>query len=92
MFFDNPQNALSVARTHQRELLQVEQRDRLVRQAEPDPSGPHDTGLANWWQPLRAAVQWLTTRVFRRAAAPAREKPLSARVGVVGRASEVQDP
>lgn len=32
MFFDDPQNALSVARTHQRELRQKEQMDRLARQ------------------------------------------------------------
>jgi hypothetical protein len=33
MFFDDPKNALSVARTHQRELLQKEQLDRLAREA-----------------------------------------------------------
>lgn len=73
MFFDDPRNALSVARTHQRELLQAEQRDRLARQAESDPSDSPDTGLRSGWHPLRAAVQWLKTRVARRAAAPARE-------------------
>jgi hypothetical protein len=36
MMFDDPQNRLSVARTHQRELLQQEHMDRLARQADPD--------------------------------------------------------
>jgi hypothetical protein len=75
MFFDDPKNALSVARTHQRELLQAEQRDRLARQAELDPSGLSDHELRSWRQPLRAAVQWLKTRVARRAAEPARGNP-----------------
>ena len=34
MFFDDPKNVLSVARTHQQDLLRVEQRDRLARQGE----------------------------------------------------------
>ncbi len=34
MFFDDPKNAISVARTHQRELLQKEQMDRLARQVD----------------------------------------------------------
>lgn len=34
MFFDDPKNAISVARTHQRELLQKEQMDHLARQVD----------------------------------------------------------
>ena len=39
MFFDDPQNRLSVARTHQRELLEREQMDRLARQVDPGTGG-----------------------------------------------------
>ena len=35
MFFDDPKNALSVARTHQRDLLKKEQMDHLARKVEP---------------------------------------------------------
>jgi hypothetical protein len=39
MFFDDPQNRLSVARTHQRDLLEREQMDRLARQVDPGTGG-----------------------------------------------------
>ena len=75
MFFDDPQNRLLVARTHQRELVETEQRDRLARQAQPDRSGPDGSGLGSWWQSWRAAAFWLWARLPRHAAAPVREIP-----------------
>lgn len=68
MFFDDPKNALSVARTHQEDLLRAEQRDRLARQALP--SSPE---LTSRWKHARAASRWLRAHLAMRATAPVRE-------------------
>lgn len=68
MFFDDPKNALSVARTHQEDLLRAEQRDRLARQTMPPSSG-----LTSRWKHARAVSRWLKARLAMRAAAPVRE-------------------
>jgi hypothetical protein len=63
MFFDDPQNALSVARTHQQELVEQEQRDSLARQAQDAQRNPRRPGLGSWWYILRAVGWWLRARV-----------------------------
>lgn len=68
MFFDDPKNALSVARTHQEDLLRAEQRDRLARQAVPPSSG-----LTSRWKRVRAVNRWLRVHLATRATAPVRE-------------------
>lgn len=72
MFFDDPKNRLSVARTHQRDLLYPEQRDRLAKQAEPARSDPTGHKLGNQWQTLRSMGWWLKARVFKGASAQTR--------------------
>ncbi|HEY7348977.1 MAG TPA: hypothetical protein VH599_11760 [Ktedonobacterales bacterium] len=70
MLFEDPRNALSVARTHQRELLEREQRDRLGEQARRVSAGPGSPRLASRWQRVRAVGQWLLARIARRTAVP----------------------
>jgi hypothetical protein len=57
MFFDDPQNRLSVARTHQRELVQREQMDRLARQVDPGTRPISDL--------LATALHWLALLIAR---------------------------
>lgn len=73
MFFDDPRNALSVARTHQRELLQQEQMDRLARQAEPSNPDPTSPGLISLWKHVCAGGRWLKTHLAMRPTAPVKE-------------------
>ena len=78
MFFDDPKNALSVARTHQRDLLSPEQRDRLARQAESARSGSKRRKRSRWWQVPRSVGWWLKARVSKGASAQTRAMhPLS---------------
>jgi hypothetical protein len=72
MFFDDPKNALSVARTHQQDLLHQEQRDRLARQVKPARSGPKGRTLSSQWQTLRSMGWWLKARVSKGTSAQAR--------------------
>lgn len=69
MFFDDPRNALSVARTHQEDLLRAEQRDRLARQVVP-PS----LEMISRWKHMRAVGRWLKARLARRVAGMDRER------------------
>jgi len=82
MFFDDPKNALSVARTHQQDLLRVEQRDRLARQAVPP-----NSGLSSRWKYVRAVGWWLKARLAMRAAVPVRKMHQLPDSGVAGSAS-----
>jgi hypothetical protein len=74
MFFDDPKNVLSVARTHQEDLLRAEQRDRLARQTQPGISSRSTSGPTSGWQVWHSVIRWLQGRLALRAAAPARER------------------
>jgi hypothetical protein len=63
MFFDDPKNALSVARTHQEALVQREQRDRLGRQAQAAQREESITERTYWWQLRRFIRGWWKVRV-----------------------------
>lgn len=72
MFFDDPKNALSVARTHQRDLLSLEQRDRLARQAQSARSDLESRKLSRLRRVPRSVGWWLKASVSRGASAQAR--------------------
>jgi hypothetical protein len=77
MFFDDPRNALSVARTHQRALVEKEHHDRLARQARAAESDPRRPGLTQWWQIMRRVGWWLLARVAGRGALRGKPQHLS---------------
>lgn len=66
--FDHPKNTLSVARTHQRELLQKEQMDRLARQVDSGKRHVPDRFVAvfHWTTLLRARARGFLTEGARR--------------------------
>jgi hypothetical protein len=72
MFFDDPKNALSVARTHQRDLLSPEQRDRQAKQARSVHSDLESRKLSRLRQVPRSVRWWLMARVSRGASDQAR--------------------
>jgi hypothetical protein len=74
MFFDHPKNALSVARTHQRELLHQEQMNRLGRQAQLAHPGPEGHWLSRQWQALRSVSWWWKARLAKGASAQVRTR------------------
>jgi hypothetical protein len=62
--FDHPSNALSVARTHQRDLLHKEQMDQLARKVEGKRRGYPDwvATVFHWLGLLRIRVRGAVTR------------------------------
>jgi hypothetical protein len=75
MFFDDPRNALSVARTHQRALVHQEQRDSVARQVQPERMGLSSAGRMSRWKTLRGVGLWLNACMARCAAILTLERP-----------------
>jgi hypothetical protein len=63
MMFEDPRNALSIARTHQEGLVQQEQRDRLGRQAQAAQRQAKRAERSPWWWLLRFVGGWRKARV-----------------------------
>ena len=67
--FDHPTNALSLARTHQRELLQREQMDQLARKVASKRRGTPDwvVGVVHWCVPLINRTRGIRNLLSKRA-------------------------